>query len=384
MKDVLFSVGRRLPDEDKIKLIDITPGIGKYVTTLNIDTEHDEAELGVGDLVKRLPNLRRVVAKTPFLPEDVQYNQQPPMVTKTPAGDEKCRRQCQVLKKLAEISPSITEFEGFCYEAILDYMGRARELNPDYDAGDVKEGIVSGSDYLTPFLETFPDVKVKLAVCIWSPEYEEKFLLNGRGHMIYDLELENGYTLRYELKSVRKLMVQSGSNLSSNLRLVPNVEDVSIFGPFGAGDPSELQSLLRIQNLKRLHLFSRDEFTEANFTAFQSVLMKPSLKQLEFEKVPNSERKLINAFLDCERNDFESLAIRCSVRVEDNKITIHEPIDFSLVKLFNKFKRIKEIIIEADNAEFLERIRAEINLIVEALPRNRSLYVRIGGEVFRY
>ena len=389
LKDVLFSVGRRLPDEDKIKLIDIIPGIGKYVKTLNMDTEQDEIGMSICALVKRLPNLRKVVLKTPLLPEDYVYHPRQRFVPKTPTAAAKYRREQQLLLKLAEINPRITEFEGFCQETILGYILRVKELDQTYEAGDVREVFMSGSDYLKSFFEKFPDAKLKLSVCIWTPEYEDKLVLNGRGQLVHDLELENGYTLRSEFKSVRILRVLSGNNFSTNLRLVPNVEEVRI----GAEDPNIIESLLLIKNLRRLSLFSVVELTEANFSSFQSILMKPSLKHLMFHEEPDSELKLINAFLDCERNDFESLAIKisvkgrhrpiigCSVIVKDEVITIYKPINLSLRRLFGKFKRIKEIVIKTKNLWFAEQIRNEIDLIVESLPRNRSLCVQMSSNV---
>ena len=382
MKDVLYFAGRRLPDEDKIKLIDLVPGIGNYVTKLIINTKHDGDGKDVCALVKLLPNLRNVVTKSPIWFGDFEFND---MNTKTPTGAEKCRRHRQVLVKLAEVNPRITAFEGFCTEAILDYIRCVKEHDPQYEAADVRKVFYGGYDDLEHFLQNFPDMKLKMNVQIRSPESEDKLVQNGRRHLIHDLELEGWYTLRSEFKSVRNLIVQLASNFSSNLRFLPAVENVQIWGPVGAGDPSMIRSLLEVKNLRKLHLVNcLDKWTEANYNAFRSILMKPSLKHLEFHKKPNSGRMLINAFLDCERNDFESLTVRY-VRVEDKKIMIYKSIDFSLVKLFTKFKRIKEIIIiKADNEEFIERIRGEINLIVGTLPRNRSLCVQIGGDVFRY
>ena len=367
MKVVLFLAGRRLPDEEKIKLIDIIPGIGNYVKKLIINTEDDEAGISVCALVERLPNLRKVVTKTPI-------------------------RHLQVLIKLAAINPRIIEFEGFFHEAILEYILRVKELDQNYHAGDVKKVFISGFDYLTSFFEKFPDANLKLRVCIGTPEYEDELVQNGRGHLIHDLELADGYNLRSEFRSVRNLIILE-SDLSSNLPLVPNVEEVRIDAPIGAEDPNMILSLLVIKNLRRLSLFSVVQLTEANFKAFQSILMKPSLKYLEFREKPDSELKFINAFLDCERNDFESLVIRVtghgtiirsSVVVKDQIITIYDPIDFSLVRLFSKFKRINKIIIEIVKEKFLEPIRDEIGLIVDTLPRNRSLCVEIDWDVIRY
>ena len=121
------------------------------------------------------------------------------------------------------------------------------------------------------------------------------------------------------------------------MSFLPAVKNVTIFGKVGAGDPSIIRSLLEVKNLKRLIIYSLDKLTEANYNAMQSILMKPSLKHLEylgFDKEPNSKLILFNGFLDCERNDFESLTIGWSLKVEDKKITIYKPIDFSLVKLF--------------------------------------------------
>ena len=397
MKDVLFLAGRRLPDEDKIRLIDLVPGIGNYVKKLIVNTEQDEAGIGVGDLLKRLPNLRRVVTKTPILYEDMAYkNGYQPSVTEKPTGAAKYGRQRRVLIKLAETNPRITEFEGFCDEAILEYMLRVKELDQNYDAGNVKQVYVSRFDYLTPFFEKFPDVKLKLSDCLWRYQHEDELVQNGRGHLIHDLELEEGYSLLYEFKSVRILTVLSGIKFSKNLSLVPNVEDVRIDAPIRAEDANMIQSLLVIKNLRSLKLFSHVEWSEANFNAFQSILWMPSLKHLEFGEKLDSELKLINAFLDCERNDFKSLTIRIpiklkhktinwwSVSVRDDTITIYKPIDFSLVRLFRKFKRIKQIAILTRDEKFVERIRNEIDLIVKSLPRNRSLCVFICGRLARY
>ena len=79
------------------------------------------------------------------------------------------------------------------------------------------------------------------------------FVQNGRGHLIYDLELVYGYALRSELKSVRKLTVLPRSVLSSNLALLPNVEEVTL-GSLAAPDPNTFQSLLAIKNLRKLSL----------------------------------------------------------------------------------------------------------------------------------
>ena len=392
MKDVLFSVGRRLPDEDKIKLIDIIPGIGKYVKTLKMDTEQDEIGISICALVKRLPNLRKVVLKTPLLPEDYVYDPRQRFIPKTPTGAVKYRREQQVLLKLAEINPRITEFEGFCEEAILGYILRVKELHQNYDAGDVREVFESGSDYLKSFFGKFPDAKLKLRICIWTPEYEDKLVQNGRGQLVHDLELELGYNLRSEFRSVRSIIILE-SDLSSNLLLVPNVEVVTIEAPIEADDPNIIESLLVLKNLRRLSLFSVVGLIEANFSSFQSILLKPSLKHLEFEEKSDSELKLMNAFLDCERDDFESLVIKlsvevghrtivgCSVIVKDGIITIYKPIDFSLRRLFTKFKRIKEIVIETKNLRFVGQIRNEIDLIVESLPRNRSLCVKMSSDI---
>ena len=374
MKDVLYFAGKRLPDKDKIKLIDIVPGIGNYVKKLIINTQHDEAGIGVCALVKRLPNLRKVITKSPILSNEYVYNGHPPVVTKTPTGAEKCRRHRQVLVKLAEVNPKITSFEGFCNEAILDYIQCVKEQDPQYDAVDVRTVFYGGSDYLKLFLQNFPDMKLKLSVCVWSQEYEDKLVQNGRRHLIHDLELEGWYTLRSEFKSVRTLMALPATNLGTILSFLPVVENVRILGSVGDRDPSMLRSLLEVKNLRRLRIYSLQELTEAHHNAFQLILMKPSLKQLEFDEEPGSKLKMIDAFLDCERRDFESLLIR-SVVVTGKVIRIYDPFDFSLVRLFEKFKRIKEIEIETDNKEFLERIRGEVNLIAKSLPRNRSLRV---------
>ena len=297
-----------------------------------------------------------------------------------------------MLIQLAEINTRITEFGGFCEEAILEYILRVKELDQNYDAGDVKQVYFSRYDYLTSFFEKFPDAKLKLSDCMWRYVHEEELVHSGQGHLLYDLELEDDYTPRSEFKSVRILTVLSGTNFSTNLSLVPNVEEVRIDAPIRAEDANIIQSLLVMKNLRSLKLFSRNDWSKTNFTAFQSILMKPSLKHLEFGEKSDSELKLINAFLDCERNDFKSLTIRFSVKtiirwsvnVRDDTITIFVPIDFSLRKLFGKFKRIKQIVILTRNEKFVEQIRNEIALIVESLPRNRSLCVFIGGRVVRY
>ena len=72
------------------------------------------------------------------------------------------------------------------------------------------------------------------------------------------------------------------------------------------------------------------------------------------------------------------------VKVKDEIITISNPINFSLVKLFGKFKRIKEIIVEARNKKFVEEMGNQIQVIVATLPRNRSLRVKIGSDVYNY
>ena len=358
MKDVLFFAGRCLPDEDKIKLIDIVPGIANYVKTLILNTDQDEDVMCFNALVKRLPNLRKVIAKTPL-----------------PSCPDKRRRHREVLQKLAQVNPRITVFKGFYYVAILDYIECVKEQYPNYDAGNIRKKFSWDPD-LKRFLRKLPDMKLKLKV-------------NVRNGSPIEVDLWNAPLLSDRaFKLVRKVMVQS--NVGPILSLLPNVDDVTIFGSEVARDLSIIRSVFEVKNLRRLCLSSDMGWTEANYIEFQSILMNPSLKHLRLVliEIPNSGRKLINAFLDCERNDFESLTLLLgshffkslwSVQVRHGTITINQPFNFSLVRLFGKFKRINEVIIKSDNEVFVEQIRGEINLIVEALPRNRSLRVHISG-----
>ena len=368
-KDVLLSVVRRLPDADKIKLLDIVPGIEENVKTFIIDSEQDDVEMGVGDLVKRLPNLTKVVRKT------------------RTAG-EKYHHDCQVLMALAEFNPRITEFVGFEKFAVLKYIKRVTELFPNYDAREVKKVF----DYLPAmepcFFKYHPDMKLKLYVCL-SSCLEDTIVRNGREHLIHEIEFVHRYALRSELKSVRELIVRCPGTFRTDLGLLPNVEVVSIVGPIGSNDSSLLESLIGIKNLRKLHLGDFVGRTEANLNAFQQILAKPTLKEIVIKELDDpendSELNLVNAFLDCERNDFRSLFINYSVVVQDGTITIYDVINFSLYTLYRKFKRINKIVIQTDNKFFEQHIiQGEINLIVETLPRNRSLCVQIGGVVTRY
>ena len=220
MEDVMFFAGRLLPDEDKVRLIDLVPGIEKYVKKLIINTEQDEARIGVAALVKRLPNLRKVVTKSPISFGDFVLSDEPPWVTMTQTAAEKRRRHRQVLVKLAEVNPRITAFEGFCKEAILDYIRCVKEHDPQYDAADVRKVFDGGYDDLKHFLQNFPDMKLKMKVQIWRPEHEDEFVQNGRRHLIHDLKLEMYYTIRSEFKSVRHLILDlPTSNLSSSLTM---------------------------------------------------------------------------------------------------------------------------------------------------------------------
>ena len=265
---------------------------------------------------------------------------------------------------------------------IIDYIERVKELDPNYDAVDVTN--VFGYYGAKRVLVKHPDLKLKLSIYVYGSETEESIIQDGLGPLIHDLHIPNGYALRSQLQSVRKLEVRLTSSFSSNLGLLPNVEDVTTLGPYEAFDlRSSFQSLLEIKNLKRLVLSEFCPWSETYLPMFKLILMKPTLKHLEFKGYWDSTMKLVNAFLDCERNDFKSLST-WHFNVKDEIITISYPINFSLVKLFRKFKRIKEIIIETCNKEFVEQIRNEINAIVETLPRNRSLRVQIGVDVYRY
>ena len=149
LKDVLFLAGRCLPDEDKIKLIDIVPGIENYVKSFDTSTKRDQVGMRVGALLKRLPHLRKVVTKTP-------------------------RHHCQVLMNLAEFNTRITIFEGFYGDAEFAYMERVKEQNPNYDARHV-ENVFDydfGQRVIECYLEKYPDLALKLAVVMESPEDE--------------------------------------------------------------------------------------------------------------------------------------------------------------------------------------------------------------------
>ena len=367
--DVLFLAGQFLPDEDKLKLIGRVPGIENYVKSFNTSTKRYKVGMRAGTLLRRLPNLRKVVTTTS--PWSLKY-----------------RREYQLLMTLAEFNPKITEFRGFREQDILDYIERVKKLDLTYDARQVKKVFNYSRDRCGNFLEKYPDVKLKLAIATWSQEDEN--VLNERRHLIHDLELELGYVLRLELKSVRKVTSVT-SKLSSNLRFLPNVEEVRICSFHGYANPNVIQSLLGVKNLKKLTIGYIEAWTEANFHEFKLILMKPSLKHLEFKDQPDPERSLLKAFLDCERNDFKSFKFYVNlyhniydVVVENKIITINKPIEFSLAKLFSKFKRIKEIKINTNGKKFAEQIRDETNLIVETLPPNRSLRVQIGRDVYKY
>ena len=288
-----------------------------------------------------------------------------------------------VLLYLSGFNPKITEFRGFREQDILDYIERVKELDPNYDAADVTKVFeYSAKSAIARVLARHPDLKLKLATYMCNQEEENKHIRNGLGPLIHHLRVHDGYALRSQHQSVRKLSVMLTSSFSSNLGLLPNVEDVRLLGPFKAFDlRSSFQSLLEIKNLRRLVLSDFCQWTEIYLPMFQSILMKPTLKHLEFKG--GSLMKLVKAVLDCERNDFKSLSIS-GVKVKDEIITISKPINFSFVRLFSKFKRIKEIIIETDDKEFSEQFRSEIKEIVETLPRNRSLRVKIDGDVYNY
>ena len=365
--DALFLAGQFLPDGLKLRLIGIIPGIENYVKSFNTSTRMDEVGMSVGALVKRLPNLRKVV-------------------TTSQTGTEGYKYDRKVLKYLSWYNPRIAEFEGFCDQAILDYIERVKKLDPNYDAGDVAKVFEYrfNNHVIARFLQKHTDLKLKLTIAIWYYWEEDGFVQDGRAHLIHDLHLHDGYALRSQLQSVRKLTVSSTCSLGSTLALLPNLEDVTITAIDETVDPDTIQSLLGIKNLRRFNFCSFNEWTDANLRTFQLILMQPSLKQLEFEEKSNSVMKLVNTFLDCDRNDFESLSIGIHVKVEDKIMTINNPINSSLVKLLRKFKRIKEIIVKVKNKKFVEQIQEEINLIIDTLPRNRSLRVQIGGEVDRY
>ena len=370
--NVLPLFARCVSDEDKIKLIDIIPGIENYVTSFNKTSSLDK---DIGALLKRLPNLRKVVNK---------------VVKKGRIYFMGFMADGHSLELLADINPRITEFSGFSWQAILGYIQRARERNRNYKASDIQQVFNEESRFVEYFLENYPNFELKLAIDLLNSIDEDKLVKNGRVHMTHDLRLLVGYALRSELDSVRKLTVEptSYSTLWSNLGLLPNVEEVTL-KPTTAEDTHALQSLLRIKNLRKLNLCAFYELTEENLKAFQLILMKSSLKQLEIKEHQDSEMKLVNAFLDCDRNDFESLKIqtytlgnlKSNVTVENGTMIIHRPITFSLVTLFSKFKRIKVIKITTKRTE---QIQNDIDVIVGTLPRNRSLRVQSGRDVFSY
>ena len=71
----LFLAARYLPDEDKVKLVDVVHGIENYVETFNTSKKSDEVGMHVGTLLKRLPNLRKLDMETWNWTDDYTYDE---------------------------------------------------------------------------------------------------------------------------------------------------------------------------------------------------------------------------------------------------------------------------------------------------------------------
>ena len=180
--DVLVHAAGYLPDEDKIKLIDIVPKIENYVKSFKTNTRSTRKGIPMVDLLKRLPNLRKVITTTPGW-----------------------SKEHKVLVNLTEINPRLVKFDGFEVQDVLDYIERVKQLDPSYDAHEVRK--VFNYRLTDAVIKKYPDIKLRLFVEMENEKDENRFVKNGRQHLIDHLELQSGYALRFELKSVRELIV---------------------------------------------------------------------------------------------------------------------------------------------------------------------------------
>lgn len=360
--DVLLLVASYLPDEDKIKLIDIIPRVETLITCIKTSTRSSRKGLSFDQLIRRLPNLKKIITTTPSW----------------------CKEH-KTLINVSMINQNIIKFDGFEINDIIDYIYSVKELIPSNDAHQIRK--VFNYRMVDALLKKHPDLKIRLFVEMENDKDEERFVTNRRAHLIDHLELQSGYSIKYDYHSVKELIVSPTVSLDNNINHLQNVTNVTLTKCRNV-DPDSLRALLKVSNLKKLNLFVSAEFwTEANYESFQLILMKPSLKQVVVKEIKNLKYDLIDTFLSCDRNDFKTFGVQTgatfSIKVKKNVITISKFVNFSLTRLINKFKCINTVKIENKNKKFIEQIRSEIVLMKESCPRNKCLLFKIQNEVIR-
>lgn len=360
--EILLLIAQYLPDEDKIKLIDTVPNVESFVTTFKTNTRLGRKGLTTNELLKRLPNLRKVTTTTPGW-----------------------SKEHKVLISIASINANLIKFDGFETQDILDYIERVKELDPSYDGSNVRK--IFKYRLVDGILKRHLGLKLRLFVEMENEKDEDRFIRNGRSHLIHHLELQSGYSLRSPFPSVRELIVNPASSLSNNLSLLSHVTNVTLT-PSRTVDSAAFQPLLRVEKLRKLNLFCTAEtWTELNYKTFHQILIKPTLIQVVIKDHPKCKFDLIHPFLDCPRNDFKTFGIQSgstfSVKVKKGIVTISKNVNFELIRLISKFRKIREIKIEIKNKKLIEKFRQEFNFITETIPRNRCLIMKIGNEIIR-
>lgn len=149
-----------------------------------------------------------------------------------------------MLESIASINLHLIKFEGFETQDILDQIECVKQLDPGYDASGVRK--IFNYRQTDAILKRHPDLKLRLFVEMENEKDKDRFVKNGRQHLIDHLELQSGYALKFALPSVRELIVTPTTALNENLALLPNVTNVALT-KCRIFDPNAFEALLRVE-----------------------------------------------------------------------------------------------------------------------------------------
>lgn len=379
--ELLAMVTSYLPDDDKLKLVEVFPWTRDQITHVKITLGR---KFSVSKFLATIKPLKNVKVLT--------------FGTNSRENDRISEDMDAIVKGIAQFSSRIESikfslgrdgFDMYRDRCIRKYIESVKKTDPTYDASGFKDVI----EYSSELIEKYPDLILKQNH-FFIPNDSDLESVNF--HSIYALTLLNSSQLNQVLPSVKELRILGfgkpiqATDLSQNIEFIPNVQRVvaDLFSvPFDQM-PIIFTNFGRLKKLESVHIKCHDyTWPEIGLESLRILLQKSTLKKVVILKNNGAKwRRILTLLSTLTRTGLKHFALGKAkatsserdknlwdFKVSKGEMFIDTQFDCPLANLLNRFKRVTKIIVKVRNRRFIQKMYEEFNQIKESRPRNQPL-----------
>ena len=381
--ELLAMVTSYLPDDDKLKVVEVFPWTRDQVTHVTITLGR---KVNVPKCLATIKPLKNVKVLT--------------FGSNSRENDKIGEDMDAIVKGVAQFNSRIESikfslgpdgFDMYQDRCTRKYIESVKKMDPMYDASGFKDVI----EYSGELIEKYPDLILKQNHYLIP---NDSNLEDANVDLIHALTLLNSAQLNQVLPNVKELRILGfgrpiqATDLSRNIEFLPNVQHVvaDLFSvPFDE-IPIIFTNFGALEKLESVHIKCHDyTWPEIGLESLRILLQKPTLKKVAILKNSGAKgRRILTLLSTLTRTDLKYFALgKAKVilseydenlwdfKVSKGQMFINTQFDCPLAHLLNRFKRVTKIIVKLRNRRFIQKMYEEFNEIKESRPRNQPLFL---------